>query len=178
MSSHRPPEEGASNRLRWIPSAISGLRIALLPVIGFAWMQGKSTATLLLYGLVVLSDWLDGRLARRWRVASRWGAYMDAVADMVVTIGLLGVLAFNGALPTWVPGVPCVVAVMFFATSPRGNLRYDWLGKYYGAYLYVMVGVLLFGASAFVSQGLTLVLFVLSMAVLANRLASGRGTSA
>ena len=73
-------------------------------------------ALILFFG-AALTDWLDGHLARRWKIESDFGRLFDPLADkllVVVTfVGLLGV----GLLPVWF--VSLVVAREFLITGIR-----------------------------------------------------------
>ena len=100
---------------RWLPNAISVGRIGLVPVwIAVAELaQGQpSLAPALPVVLVVLglSDVVDGYLARRYDLATRLGATLDAVADKLAQLSFVTYLAwFAGppllALPVWFWGV-------------------------------------------------------------------------
>ena len=72
---------------------------------------------LILFVAAALTDWLDGHLARRWKIESDFGRLFDPLADkllVVVTfVGLLGV----GLLPVWFVSV--VVAREFLITGIR-----------------------------------------------------------
>ena len=72
---------------------------------------------LILFIAAALTDWLDGHLARKWKIESDFGRLFDPLADkllVVVTfVGLLGV----GLLPVWF--VSLVVAREFLITGIR-----------------------------------------------------------
>ena len=72
---------------------------------------------LILFVAAALTDWLDGHLARKWKIESDFGRLFDPLADkllVVVTfIGLLGA----GLLPVWF--VSLVVAREFLITGIR-----------------------------------------------------------
>jgi len=68
------------------------MRIALLPVIIVVfyleadWARPVSS---LLFALAGITDWLDGYLARRWKTESRFGAFLDPVADKLLVATVL-----------------------------------------------------------------------------------------
>ena len=72
---------------------------------------------LALFVAAALTDWLDGHLARKWKIESDFGRLFDPLADkllVVVTfVGLLGA----GLLPVWF--VSLVVAREFLITGIR-----------------------------------------------------------
>lgn len=64
-----------------LPNAITLMRIALTLVLMF--LPLLSPTFLLVYLLAGTSDMLDGFLARRWGVASDFGAKLDSAADVL-----------------------------------------------------------------------------------------------
>jgi len=103
--------------IAWIPNVLTGLRLALVPVFVVVARQGAqagseagwSSAALWIVVVAGFSDVLDGFLARRWGLVTRFGALLDAVADKsfqfttLVTITLLGRPLFS-QLPVWLLG--------------------------------------------------------------------------
>jgi phosphatidylglycerophosphate synthase len=100
---------------RWLPNAISMGRIGLVPVwilVAELARDAPSLGVALPVVLVVLglSDVVDGYLARRYGLATRFGATLDAVADKLAQLTFVTYLAwFAGAplqaLPSWFWGV-------------------------------------------------------------------------
>jgi len=71
---------------RLLPNVITGLRLLLLPAFGWSVVTGLAIlAPVLLVGLA-FSDWLDGFLARRYRAETRFGAFLDPVADKLTQL--------------------------------------------------------------------------------------------
>lgn len=85
-----------------------------------------------LFGLAALTDAVDGPLARRWKVVSRFGRVMDPFADKVLVVGAFIMLAgpnfsfdVDGPRPLHVSGIyPWMVVVILsrelLVTSIRG----------------------------------------------------------
>jgi CDP-diacylglycerol---glycerol-3-phosphate 3-phosphatidyltransferase len=95
-----------------IPNYLTLFRIALIPVfvlvfyLPFAWSH---FATALIFGLAALTDWLDGYLARRLRQTSRFGAFLDPVADkLMVAVALVLLVQAN---PTMLLAIPALVII-------------------------------------------------------------------
>jgi phosphatidylglycerophosphate synthase len=103
---------------RWLPNALTVLRIALIPafVMHARWcaasvasdgsdLPHRALACGALLG-IGLSDVVDGWLARRYALESQLGAVLDAVADKLAQITLLLFFAFAGGdafarIPPW-----------------------------------------------------------------------------
>ncbi len=87
-----PLQRNLPNALVWLRLLLSGVFVALLSVGDTA-----STSFLLLAAAIfivaALTDTLDGFLARRWRVISRFGRVMDPFADKVLVLGAFVMLA-------------------------------------------------------------------------------------
>lgn len=69
------------------------LRIALIPVLVIffylpvSWSHWATTIT---FGLAALTDWLDGYVARRFNQTSKFGEFLDPVADkLMVSVTLV-----------------------------------------------------------------------------------------
>jgi len=80
----------------------TGLRIAVSPVIMALLLGHSYTTAAILFLIAAMTDWFDGRLARRWDVATRLGSFLDTTADkLLVTTALVGLVAVHRASP-WV----------------------------------------------------------------------------
>ncbi len=86
----------ASGGPRWVPNAITAVRMVLLPAVAWTFLRGDRTATFALLAVIATSDWLDGFLARRWHVATPLGALLDPIADKLTQLTLLALLAWGG----------------------------------------------------------------------------------
>ncbi|MCG3132282.1 MAG: CDP-diacylglycerol--glycerol-3-phosphate 3-phosphatidyltransferase [Phycisphaerae bacterium] len=135
------------SRLTW-PNRISIARICLVPVwvlcllnMNHAW-PGARRAALALYLVMAASDALDGFLARRWRQQSALGAFLDPLADKLLTTCAVILLAVEATavpgarLPSWVPVIALgkdVLTVLGFAlvylATQRTLIRPRVLGK-------------------------------------------------
>ena len=82
-----------------IPNALTIVRIILIPIfvgvfyLPYSWAHA---ATAVLFALGAMTDWLDGYLARRLEQTSRFGAFLDPVADkLMVAVVLLLLIQAN-----------------------------------------------------------------------------------
>jgi cardiolipin synthase len=91
--------------LRWLPNAISILRIALVAPILWYIAHGEFRLALILFFVAGLSDGLDGFLAKRFDWHTRLGALLDPVADKLLVAGTFITLAYSGLIPAWLAGV-------------------------------------------------------------------------
>ena len=136
---------------RALPNALTVARFAAIPV--FAWLylgagDGPAWGAGIFFAAAALTDQLDGYLARRWRVESRFGKIADPLADRLM-IGTATVLLLATGR------IPIVAAIIVLARdvalvlgyrllSPGGyELEVTFLGKTATWVLYASLGFVL-----------------------------------
>ena len=78
-----------------LPTWLTLFRVALLPVMVLVFylpFRGHNIVAAIVFALAGVTDWLDGYLARRMGLTSKFGAFLDPVADklmVAVTLFLL-----------------------------------------------------------------------------------------
>lgn len=76
-----------------VPTILTYIRIALIPLIVAVYLSGSNWATqiaAIVFILAGITDWLDGYLARRLQQTTAFGAFLDPVADkLMVAIALM-----------------------------------------------------------------------------------------
>ena len=66
------------------------LRIFAIPFVIILHYQDYPFTTAFVFGMAGFTDWVDGYLARRWGQESRFGAFLDPVADkLMVAVALI-----------------------------------------------------------------------------------------
>ncbi len=71
-----------------LPNTLSLIRIILSPVFLFLFLSENETAvffSFVAYTLAALSDWYDGWYARKYGYKTRWGQFIDPLADKILT---------------------------------------------------------------------------------------------
>jgi cardiolipin synthase (CMP-forming) len=125
----------ASSRVLTVPNLISAIRIAMIPVFVALILDHDTTAWgIVLFGVVVATDWVDGTIARRTGQVSDLGKILDPVADRAAIAAGLIALVIRGAFPLWaaaailVRDVAVLVAgVVLLSRGARIDVR--WIGK-------------------------------------------------
>ena len=87
-----------------IPNQLTILRILLTPV--FVLLFVNESPDLKLYATIIFliasfTDWYDGYIARRFNMVSRWGQYMDPLADKILVSSALFVFAYTDYVYWW-----------------------------------------------------------------------------
>lgn len=81
-----------------LPNLLTIGRVIAVPVICWLIVIGSPElrwAALILYPLAALTDWLDGYLARRLNLITPFGRMLDHIADKLLVLALLIVLAWD-----------------------------------------------------------------------------------
>jgi CDP-diacylglycerol--glycerol-3-phosphate 3-phosphatidyltransferase len=122
-----------------VPNLLTGLRLVLVPVFllflfaGDGHETGSRIAAFAVFALAVITDRIDGSLARSYGAVSEFGKLADPIADkMLMGAALIG-LSILGDLPWWVTIVILVreigVTVLRFAVIKRGVIPASRGGK-------------------------------------------------
>ena len=130
---------------RHVPNALTASRLVLAAVfftiLSFYQHEGRGDPTMLniaflIYLVALFTDFLDGYLARRWKVTSKLGSFLDTTADkLLVTVVLMALVAVGRASP-WLAAaiVAREIAILglrgvaaadgtVFAPSPGGKAK-------------------------------------------------------
>jgi CDP-diacylglycerol--glycerol-3-phosphate 3-phosphatidyltransferase len=131
-----------------LPNALTLARLAVIPVFvalmvkagdAHSWPAG------ILFGAAGVTDQIDGFLARRWHVESRFGKIADPLADRLMIDAAVILLVVYGRLPWAALVVIAARDVLLLAgwrvLAPRGvDLDVNLLGKTATWLLYAAIG--------------------------------------
>ncbi len=123
-----------------LPNLITTARILLVPIFAlvYLWPGGPYFWAAALFSLAALTDWLDGYLARRLGQTTRFGAFLDPVADKIIVVTALILLVGQHAT-VWLT-VPAVIIIgrelvitamreWMAEMNRRGIVAVNWTGK-------------------------------------------------
>lgn len=80
-----------------IPIFLTSLRIVAIPLVILFFYLDMPLTTSIIFGLAGLTDWADGYYARKYNQESRFGAFLDPVADkLIVAVALILVVEREG----------------------------------------------------------------------------------
>jgi cardiolipin synthase len=127
--------QGPSDRVLTIPNALSLARLVGVPF--FLWLvlnehDAAAVAVLMVSGF---TDWLDGKIARRWNQMSRVGQLLDPAADRLYILATLIGLTVRDVVPLWLTIALVGRDVLLSFTLPvlrrhgYGPLPVHFLGK-------------------------------------------------
>jgi cardiolipin synthase (CMP-forming) len=84
-----------------IPNLITVARLILVPVVILMILRERWMAAFVLFVVAGISDAVDGFIARRFHMQSRFGAYVDPLADKALMVSIYVALAWAGTIPAW-----------------------------------------------------------------------------
>ncbi|MDH3491254.1 MAG: CDP-alcohol phosphatidyltransferase family protein [Gammaproteobacteria bacterium] len=90
---------------RWLPNAISLLRVVLVAPILLLILNEHFPLALALFFVAGFSDGIDGYLAKRYDWHTRLGALLDPVADKLLVAGTFITLTYMHHIPIWLTAV-------------------------------------------------------------------------
>ncbi len=84
--------------------------VAVIPVMAALYLQfpGNRAVATVVYALAILTDYLDGILARRSGKVTAFGKLMDSVADKALISSMFFALVAEGSMPAWMAAIMVV----------------------------------------------------------------------
>lgn len=125
-----------SNRILTVPNVITIVRLACLPV--FLWLlfaRDDRLAAGILLGVLGITDFADGYIARHFGQVSELGKILDPTADRLLFIVGVGAIIIDGSVPLWfgiaVVAREVLVGGSLVVLTLLGMKRFDvsWWGK-------------------------------------------------
>lgn len=114
----------AGSEWRTVPNLLSFARLAATPVLGWLILSGHTNFAGALFGLMGISDYFDGYIARRTNTVTDLGTTLDPISDRVLAMTGITTAMMADLLPIGF-GIPvllrdAVLSVVFLALSRRG----------------------------------------------------------
>jgi cardiolipin synthase len=148
-----------SDRIVTLPNALSALRLVGVPFFLWLVLTGHDAAAVIVLMVSGFTDWLDGKIARKWNQMSHVGQLLDPAADRLYILATLIGLTARGVVPLWFTVVLVGRDVLLAPTLPLlkrhgyGPLPVHFLGKAATFNLLAGFPLLLLGEGAsFVSE--------------------------
>lgn len=108
-----------------LPNQLTLLRVLLTPVFALLILSDSSLNKQIALGVFIvaaLTDWYDGWIARKFGYVSRWGKFLDPLADKVLSSAALLVYAGLGLVGAWMVWI--VIVRDFLITGLRSYAEY------------------------------------------------------
>ena len=108
-----------------IPIFLTMFRVILIPFFVIAFylpIESSPFITTFIFFIAGVTDWLDGYLARKWKQTTRFGAFLDPVADKVMVVTAIIMISREiiiSALREWMAEL-----------GERSKVAVSWWGKW------------------------------------------------
>jgi cardiolipin synthase len=120
-----------------VPNLLTIVRILLVPVFIYTLlndMPHRYSLAILLVGVV--TDWLDGFIARNFKQRTALGKFLDPLADKILILSSYFVFALKGIAPVWffliILGKDVIVVtgwLLIYVLSGSRRINVRFLGK-------------------------------------------------
>lgn len=123
-------------KIKTIPNIISFIRILLIPILIYLFIKERIIESLIVFLFAVISDKLDGFIARKYKQESEFGKRLDAIADTLMIFSiilLLYILNYFGIL------------MLIFILMPRilnGVFMFYYHGKKFFTGIYAKIAAI------------------------------------
>jgi cardiolipin synthase len=134
------------NIKQYIPNILSTFRLILAFIFPFAFFQKHFYTAITLFVIGSISDFVDGYLARRWNVESKYGKKMDHIADKwFVGMALLSLAVVDNVLIFLLFVLELLISgIGLMAYIKSNNFYVVLIGKLKTAFLFVTIIVGIF----------------------------------
>ena len=144
-----------------LPTNLTLLRIALIPLLAIVFYLPWEYANLLstfIFILAGVTDWLDGYLARKMKLETPFGAFLDPVADKLMVAFILVLIVQQQANPYLaIPAAIIIGREITIASlrewmaeiGQRAKVKVSSLGKWKTTAQMVAIGLLLYRKDLF-----------------------------
>jgi cardiolipin synthase (CMP-forming) len=143
-----------------IPNLLTSIRLVLVPVFLFIFFSDISNRILIAFLVFLaagLTDVLDGFIARRFNMVTKWGSVLDPLADKLMSLTVLISLTVSNMIPTWILLIIGVKELLMIA----GGARLFKTGNFVPSKFYGKISTVLFYISIitleFVNRSLGLI---------------------
>jgi len=141
-----------------LPNLITMVRLLMLPVFVVMLLANEQRAgAALLLGVLGMTDWVDGWVARTFNQTSQFGMVFDPFVDRALFVVGTGAVLLDGGVPLWFCASilfrEVFVGLMMLVGTMFGMKRFAvsiW-GKRYTFLLMTSVPLLLLGASSHIT---------------------------
>lgn len=164
--------------LKQLPMAMTWARVFLIPVFVLVYylpFTYSSLVAMLIFVFAAMTDWLDGYLARRFNATSRFGAFLDPVADKLIVAVALIVVAVD--YQHWIVTLAAIIIIMremavsalreWMAEHNKSEaVAVSMIGKYKTTFQLIALALLIYGGQLFGVPWVEIGLVMLVMATL------------
>lgn len=138
-----------------IPNILTIFRIFLVPVFILFFFSGMNNSflySIMIFLLAGLTDILDGYIARKYNMVTKWGTILDPFADKLMLITVLTCLTIKNYIPLWVLIVIALKDILMifggsYLFTKKTVIPSNTIGKTATFLFYIAIVVLIFNKS-------------------------------
>lgn len=151
-----------------IPNILTVFRILLVPtfvILFFSGMQDSLLYSMMIFFIAGFTDILDGYIARKNDLITKFGTLMDPLADKLMLLTVLTCLVIRNYIPMWVLGIIAAKDIFmifsgFILYTNDTIIPSNLFGKVTTALFYLSIFVMLFDPNKLVYP------YIINLAVL------------
>ena len=143
-----------------LPNALTLLRLALAPYISYLILQGHPFPAFLFFIIALLTDQLDGFLARKYGWVTALGTHLDRWADKILLGCVLTAILLLHHYTFWlvIAGIATVMLIIGYFFAAAKAVQVTYLGRMALWLEAFILGIMIIG---YVRPGLVAVFFLL-----------------
>jgi len=153
----------------YIPNILTSVRFVAAPLFFYTFLNDLFLISVSILVLALITDVLDGYIARKLDVTSDMGAYLDVTSDFVLIVACFLAYVIKGWYDPLILLLIIAMFLLFVATSGLKKPVYDPLGKYLGGYLMLMILISILFPEFVVRQILFIVLILICLTSVLTR---------
>ena len=117
-----------------LPNKLTILRMLLVPVFMALLLLGYRYWALAVFIIASVTDFLDGRIARKYNLVSTFGKFADPLADKLLVISAMVIFVEWGQMPSWVAMIViarelAITSLRIIAAANGVIMAAEWSGK-------------------------------------------------
>lgn len=161
-----------------IPNLLTTIRFFLIPVfcfIYFSSVQNHFLIAIIIFLISGITDVLDGYIARKYNMITKWGTLLDPLADKLMTLTVLFCLSVSNIIPIWVFFVVLGKEILMvlggiLLLKKKTIVPAKYYGKLATFFFYLSVGLMIFNkkVGAYVIYGAILLTLFAFFSYLVN----------
>lgn len=155
-----------------VPIFLTFFRVILIPFfvitfyLPFDWAPFVTT---LIFCIAGVTDWLDGYLARKWKQTTRFGAFLDPVADKVMVVAaLVLIVEYQHTLWITIPAIIMISREIIISAlrewmaelGERAKVAVSWWGKWKTTAQMLALGGLLWRYNSYMEIAAIVLLYI------------------
>ena len=93
-----------------VPNVLSVIRLLLVPAYLIYFSNGHKYTALMIFVIASITDFIDGYIARKYKLITNFGKLMDPLADKIMVLSAMFSMAIGNSLIT--PVIPWTVVII------------------------------------------------------------------